>query len=67
LTTHVCRLRRKLDDVANVGDRIKTIRSVGYQLAVSAAGSAPAFAGSGWISSPRVVLSDGEQHKKLDN
>jgi two-component system response regulator CpxR len=41
LDTHVCRLRRKLDEAANVGDRIKTIRSVGYQLAVSAAGSDP--------------------------
>jgi DNA-binding response OmpR family regulator len=36
LDTHVCRLRRKLDDAASVGDRIKTIRSVGYQLAISA-------------------------------
>jgi DNA-binding response OmpR family regulator len=34
LDTHVCHLRRKLDDAAKVGDRIKTIRSVGYQLAV---------------------------------
>jgi two-component system response regulator CpxR len=47
LDTHVCRLRRKLDDAANVGERIKTIRSVGYQLAFSASGpnassSAPA-------------------------
>ena len=39
LDTHVCRLRRKLDDAASLGDRIKTIRSVGYQLAVSASGS----------------------------
>ena len=36
LDTHVCRLRRKLDEVAGQGDRIKTIRSVGYQLTVSA-------------------------------
>lgn len=35
LDTHVCRLRRKLDDAAQQGERIKTIRSVGYQLAVS--------------------------------
>lgn len=39
LDTHVCRLRRKLDDAARQGDRIKTIRSVGYQLTVSAEGS----------------------------
>ena len=38
LDTHVCHLRRKLDDAARQGDRIKTIRSVGYQLTVSAAG-----------------------------
>lgn len=36
LDTHVCRLRRKLDDAAHQGDRIRTIRSVGYQLTVSA-------------------------------
>jgi DNA-binding response OmpR family regulator len=41
LDTHVCRLRRKLDDAANLGALIKTIRSVGYQLAFSAAGSTP--------------------------
>ena len=34
LDMHVSRLRRKLDDAANLGDQIKTIRSVGYQLAV---------------------------------
>lgn len=34
LDTHVCRLRRKLDDAANLGYRIKTIRAVGYQLAI---------------------------------
>jgi DNA-binding response OmpR family regulator len=33
---HVSRLRRKLDDAAQLGDQIKTIRSVGYQLAVPA-------------------------------
>jgi DNA-binding response OmpR family regulator len=38
LDTHVCRLRRKLDDAANQGDRVKTIRSVGYQLKLSAGG-----------------------------
>lgn len=47
LDTHVCRLRRKLDDAGIVGDRIKTIRSVGYQLAVAAAISdAPSLAPS---------------------
>lgn len=40
LDTHVCRLRRKLDDSAKQGDRIRTIRSVGYQLTVGAEGSA---------------------------
>ena len=34
LDMHVSRLRRKLDEAANLGDQIKTIRSVGYQLAV---------------------------------
>ncbi len=38
LDTHVCRLRRKLDDVAKQGGRVKTIRSVGYQLTNSPAG-----------------------------
>src|SRR6201996_5750807 len=37
LDMHVSRLRRKLDDAAKLGDQIKTIRSVGYQLAVPAA------------------------------
>lgn len=37
LDTHVCHLRRKLDDAAQQGDRVKTIRSVGYQLTISAA------------------------------
>lgn len=37
LDMHVSRLRRKLDDAAQLGDQIKTIRSVGYQLAVPAA------------------------------
>lgn len=40
LDMHVSRLRRKLDDVAKVGDRIKTIRSVGYQLAVASTANA---------------------------
>jgi two-component system response regulator CpxR len=39
LDMHVSRLRRKLDDAANLGDQIKTIRSVGYQLALPAASS----------------------------
>jgi DNA-binding response OmpR family regulator len=34
LDMHVSRLRRKLDDAASLGDQIKTIRSVGYQLAL---------------------------------
>jgi DNA-binding response OmpR family regulator len=34
LDMHVSRLRRKLDEAANLGDQIKTIRSVGYQLAI---------------------------------
>ena len=38
LDMHVSRLRRKLDDVAQLGDQIKTIRSVGYQLAIPAHG-----------------------------
>jgi two-component system response regulator CpxR len=41
LDMHVSRLRRKLDDAAQLGDQIKTIRSVGYQLAVPASGSHP--------------------------
>jgi DNA-binding response OmpR family regulator len=36
LDMHVSRLRRKLDEAAGLGDQIKTIRSVGYQLAVPA-------------------------------
>ena len=44
LDMHVSRLRRKLDDAANLGDQIKTIRSVGYQLALPVAG------GSGFSS-----------------
>jgi DNA-binding response OmpR family regulator len=42
LDMHVSRLRRKLDDAANLGDQIKTIRSVGYQLAVPATPGATA-------------------------
>jgi two-component system response regulator CpxR len=37
LDMHVSRLRRKLDDAAKLGDQIKTIRSMGYQLAVPVA------------------------------
>jgi two-component system response regulator CpxR len=40
LDMHVSRLRRKLDEAGEVGDRIKTIRSVGYQLAVATAENA---------------------------
>jgi DNA-binding response OmpR family regulator len=38
LDMHVSRLRRKLDEAAHLGDQIKTIRSVGYQLALPVAG-----------------------------
>jgi DNA-binding response OmpR family regulator len=41
LDMHVSRLRRKLDDAAQLGDQIKTIRSVGYQLAMPVAVAAP--------------------------
>jgi DNA-binding response OmpR family regulator len=34
LDMHISRLRRKLDEAAGLGEQIKTIRSVGYQLAV---------------------------------
>ncbi len=37
LDMHISRLRRKLDDAAGLGDRIKTIRSIGYQLAIPVA------------------------------
>jgi two-component system response regulator CpxR len=40
LDMHVSRLRRKLDEAADLGDQIKTIRSVGYQLALPVAGGA---------------------------
>ncbi len=39
LDMHISRLRRKLDDAAQLGDQIKTIRSVGYQLALPVAGA----------------------------
>ena len=39
LDMHVSRLRRKLNDASNLGELIKTIRSVGYQLAVRAGAS----------------------------
>lgn len=41
LDMHVSRLRRKLDDAANLGDQIKTIRSVGYQLALPVGAASP--------------------------
>jgi DNA-binding response OmpR family regulator len=44
LDMHVSRLRRKLDDAAHLGDQIKTIRSVGYQLAVPAVSPGSSFA-----------------------
>ena len=34
LDMHVSRLRRKLDEVGSSGDRVKTVRGAGYQLAV---------------------------------
>lgn len=37
LDMHVSRLRRKLEEAAGLGEQIKTVRSVGYQLAVPAA------------------------------
>ena len=36
LDMHVSRLRHKLDQADNFGDRVKTIRGIGYQLAVPA-------------------------------
>lgn len=39
LDMHVSRLRRKLDEAADLGDQIKTIRSVGYQLALPVSGA----------------------------
>jgi two-component system response regulator CpxR len=42
LDMHVSRLRRKLDDAGGIGSRIKTIRSVGYQLAVATQSGQPA-------------------------
>jgi two-component system response regulator CpxR len=36
LDMHVCRLRHKLDVADNFGDKVKTIRGTGYQLAVPA-------------------------------
>jgi two-component system response regulator CpxR len=41
LDMHISRLRRKMDDAADMGDQIKTIRSAGYQLAVPIAHPAP--------------------------
>ncbi len=41
LDMHISRLRRKMDDAADVGDQIKTIRSAGYQLAVPVAHPTP--------------------------
>jgi DNA-binding response OmpR family regulator len=53
LDMHVSRLRRKLDDAANLGDQIKTIRSVGYQLAIPASGFATGQATSHTIQENR--------------
>jgi DNA-binding response OmpR family regulator len=46
LDMHISRLRRKLDDLAGLGDQIKTIRSVGYQLAVPVSTGHSSVAGS---------------------
>jgi DNA-binding response OmpR family regulator len=37
LDMHVSRLRRKLEEAGNSGDMVKTIRGIGYQLAVPTA------------------------------
>jgi len=36
LDMHISRLRRKLEDACGLGERVKTIRGVGYQLAIPA-------------------------------
>lgn len=36
LDMHISRLRRKLEDTCSMGERVKTIRGVGYQLAIPA-------------------------------
>ena len=40
LDMHVCRLRRKLDQLCDIGEQVKTIRGLGYQFAVAAKRSA---------------------------
>lgn len=64
LDTHVCRLRRKLDDAAKVGDRIKTIRSVGYQLAVSASGTAAASTTPAELTDSAVSSDNGSSRRR---
>jgi DNA-binding response OmpR family regulator len=64
LDTHVCRLRRKLDDAANVGDRIKTIRSVGYQLAVSASGAAATLSSPAELADSAVSSENGSSRRR---
>jgi len=64
LDTHVCRLRRKLDDAANVGDRIKTIRSVGYQLAVSASGTSAASTSPVEVADSTVSQENGSSRRR---
>lgn len=39
LDMHVSRLRRKLEDASGEGERIKTIRAIGYQLALPTVGA----------------------------
>lgn len=34
LDMHISRLRRKLEETCNLGERVKTIRGIGYQLAI---------------------------------
>jgi DNA-binding response OmpR family regulator len=58
LDMHVSRLRRKLDDAASLGDQIKTIRSVGYQLALPVAGGSGY--GSGHIAGHKATHSGRE-------
>jgi two-component system response regulator CpxR len=64
LDTHVCRLRRKLDDAAMVGDRIKTIRSVGYQLAVSASGAAATLSSPAELADSAVSSENGSSRRR---
>ena len=59
LDMHVSRLRRKLDDAAHLGDQIKTIRSVGYQLAVPVQTGTSGTSGTSGTTGPRAGLGAG--------